>query len=143
MWYPTVPHLDMSLNEKSVPWLNRLLKGYKPVIWTHFGGAGGKDLRSLTLIRVLFRKGQGMEGIEFCHGTPFGINQVKKLGKPYRERSDAFLEFAVDGPGGEFINGVDLFYTKYKANMMRRFFSCKVTFTLQFRYLNIILLTTI
>ncbi|KAF6817714.1 F-box domain-containing protein, partial [Colletotrichum plurivorum] len=103
---PDVPGPSLCLNEDSFPPRDHYLGGYNPLLWTSFGGPGGAYLRHFTGLSVVW--GRGVHRIDFAHDVAVPFEQ-RTLGclesKPWTKNND----FAVDGPGGEIIEAVELF----------------------------------
>lgn len=115
LWYPDVPAPALCLNQDALfPSPDYLVSHlqYKPLIWCHFGGPGGKYLPHLT--RVLVTSGAGTRRIDFFFGgggedVPAECRSLGRLGglQASDSRREA-VEFPVDGPGGERIEAVEI-----------------------------------
>ncbi|KAF6817420.1 F-box domain-containing protein [Colletotrichum musicola] len=114
IWYPDVPGPSLCLNEYSFPPRDHYLGGYNPLLWTSLGGPGGAYLRHFTGLSVVW--GRGVHRIDFAHDVTVPFEQ-RTLGcldsGPWTEN----IDFAVDGPGGEIIEAVEVF--RYNAEEVR------------------------
>ncbi|KAK1671768.1 hypothetical protein BDP55DRAFT_675361 [Colletotrichum godetiae] len=104
MWYPEIPGPNLCLNEASFPPREHYLDGFKPLFWTSFGGPGGIHLRRLINLKVILGAA-GIRRIDFTYDTPaldraFGCQMPGEWTKE--------IEFTIDGPGGEFINAIEI-----------------------------------
>ncbi|TDZ14321.1 hypothetical protein Cob_v012750 [Colletotrichum orbiculare MAFF 240422] len=107
LWYPEIPASTLCLNEDSFLPRDHYMDGYKPLFWTSFGGPGGIYLRNLTELSVTWGGG-GIRRIDFVHNTSvprehgtFGCQPPEDWAKN--------IKFSIDGPGGEFIDTIDVF----------------------------------
>ncbi|TDZ10344.1 hypothetical protein C8034_v012152 [Colletotrichum sidae] len=107
LWYPEIPASTLCLNEDSFLPRDHYTDGYKPLFWTSFGGPGGIYLRNLTELSVTWGGG-GIRRIDFVHNTSvprehgtFGCQPPEDWAKN--------IKFSIDGPGGEFIDTIDVF----------------------------------
>ncbi|KAH8647717.1 hypothetical protein BX600DRAFT_475765 [Xylariales sp. PMI_506] len=105
LWYPSIPPPDLQLNEHLFVPSDYFLDGYKPLLWTHFGGPGGIYLKYLIRISVVW--GGDIRRIEFVYseGSPIE-SQVLGRYKPHEYAKTA--DFAIDGPGGELIDIIEV-----------------------------------
>ncbi|KAI1879457.1 hypothetical protein JX265_002411 [Neoarthrinium moseri] len=93
IWYPDLPSSQLCLNEDFYIQREYHVSGFRPLIWTLFGGPGGIYLPNLTGIAV--HMGGSIPGIDFRYAPGCRI--------PW--------EFSIDGPGGERISGVEVYLT--------------------------------
>ncbi|VUC37109.1 unnamed protein product [Clonostachys rosea] len=111
LWYPEVPPASATLQNLELA-DNRYFtnsKYYAPLVWAHFGGQRGESLRNLVSITFTVNKG--------IMKMTFGYNSLPDLtlGRhvlplhEYWELPPA--KFIINGPGGEFITGVDVSYS--------------------------------
>jgi hypothetical protein len=89
---------------------------YQPMVWTHFGGRGGDLLSHLTRIEgiVISNTPERLFQIKFHYGGGgTDSRRVETIGghcRPGYTYITRTVNFAIDGPGGEFITGIDLLY---------------------------------
>ena len=107
MWYPSIPEPILNLHEHAFFDRSLHIETCKPLCWTHFGGCGGIYLRHLVQIRAYYYS--GITRIQFLYNAD-SPTPVQNLGKRYVANHPPPGKFDVDGPGGEFINGVDLYH---------------------------------
>ncbi|KAI0913366.1 hypothetical protein F4823DRAFT_65340 [Ustulina deusta] len=112
LWYPNIPGPTLSLNESSFWPRSNHLHGYQPLVWTTFGGPGGKYLNHL--IRISVTLGGGLRGIDFTYNTDVPV-EYRSLGHCPPKEDAKVVDFAIDGPGGEIINAVELDYSKLES----------------------------
>lgn len=106
LWYPSVPDPDLCLNDGSFTGENPFDSGYQPLCWVHFGGHKGVDLRSLTEVCVT-RLG-ALCSIEFLYDIKTTRKETQKLGRRISTMFSDVIRFPIDGPGGEFIESVEV-----------------------------------
>lgn len=111
LWYPDVPTPALCLNQDAFfpAWARFVSQHqYKPLIWCHFGGPGGKYLPHLT--RVVVTSGRGSRHIAFIFGGREDVPiECRSLGRlPIVGNGYHVVEFGVDGPGGERIEVVEI-----------------------------------
>ncbi len=112
LWYPNIPGPTLSLNESSFWPRSNHLHGYQPLVWTTFGGPGGKYLNHL--IRISVTLGGGLRGIDFTYNTDVPV-EYRSLGHCPPKEDAKVVDFAIDGPGGEIINAIELDYSKLES----------------------------
>jgi hypothetical protein len=114
LWYPDIPPPTLCLNQDAFfPARARFVAQiqYKPLIWCHFGGTGGKYLAHLT--RVSVTSGGGTRRIAFFFGevedVPTECRSLGRLGGLAAAAGrGADIDFLIDGPGGERIEAVEI-----------------------------------
>lgn len=99
------------MNEDSFPPRDHYLGRYNPLLWTSFGGPGGAYLRHFTGLSVVW--GRGVHRIDFAHDVAVPFEQ-RTLGCLESGPWTKNIDFAVDGPGGEIIEAVEVF--RYNAD---------------------------
>ncbi|OKL56123.1 hypothetical protein UA08_08708 [Talaromyces atroroseus] len=105
IWFPTIPLPNLCLNDESFTGENPLTAGYHPLIWTQFGGPNGVHLRSLTEICVTCLG--NLCSIEFHYDrTDTETPETQVLGRRTVTDFSDTMKFAIDGPGGEFVQSV-------------------------------------
>jgi hypothetical protein len=104
LWYPAEPSLHLDLNDRFFTGEHPVHAGFQPMMWTHFGGPRGKNLRHLTRVSC-----QGLENIQFEYDDETANSMATPFG--YREQNRYYLPdiFEIDGPGGEIIADIDVF----------------------------------
>lgn len=111
LWYPDIPHPSLCLNSDSFLPLKFYTDGYKPLVWTSFGGSGGIYLQHLTQVSVVCDS--SMRRIEFSYGQDALISHCT-LGRHIPSTYAKVINFPVDGPGGETINKVVVYPVDYR-----------------------------
>lgn len=106
LWYPEVPGLDLRLNDESFTGENPSASGYQPLFWTRFGGPNGIYLQHLTDVRLI--QLGNICSIEFNYDREYIQKEVGKLGRRPFTNFTRVTQFPIDGPGGEFIQTVDV-----------------------------------
>ncbi|KAL8828532.1 MAG: hypothetical protein Q9170_006562 [Blastenia crenularia] len=106
LWYPTVPSPNVCLNDESFTGESPSIAGYQPLFWTLFGGPGGIYLRSLIEVSVT-RLG-ALCDIDFRYDTEDISMKTRILGRRKITEFSRITRFAIDGPGGELIQTVDV-----------------------------------
>ncbi|KAI0810759.1 hypothetical protein GGR55DRAFT_678719 [Xylaria sp. FL0064] len=130
LWYPDIPGPSLSVNENSFLRRSDCLRGYKPLSWTNFGGPGGKYLAHLIQVSVTLMN--GLRGIVFRYDIDVPAED-RNLGHclPDEHASKStIIDFAIDGPGGEVINAVELDYFHIgpsSSTDLWRLYSCKMS----------------
>ncbi|VUC25839.1 unnamed protein product [Clonostachys rosea] len=129
LWHPKIPGNGLFVNYDSLTPTNELMSAYRPIIWTHFGGPRGIYLRALTGIRVIYESRSGGYGgnilqmkYQYVHEGACKPGALEPLGR-YEPRRHTGVEicFSVNGPGGDFINRVDMLYSHHDG-----FATCKL-----------------
>ncbi|KAI1310075.1 hypothetical protein F5Y03DRAFT_403682 [Xylaria venustula] len=107
-WYPDVPGPTLSLNDSSFIRPDIVSKGYRPLLWTIFGGPGGRYLSHLIRISVTIEC--GLRRIEFTYDIDVPA-EYRNFGRfEPASSSSVVVDFVIDGPGGEIINGIEIEY---------------------------------
>lgn len=126
LWYPKVPSEELYFNES--PLGEPLVPGYRPVIWNPFGSEDRSQLSSLTKITFTMI-GLQIYQIDIFHNTngfvsgmvlgPYGCWRGNGSGLPV----DLGLpvDFLIDEPGGERINGMQVMVEDYNESDARYF----------------------
>lgn len=115
VWFPQIPGRNLCLNEKEFPQRDSHMIGYRPLIWTLFGGPGGIYLQHLVAISV--HLDTQIPGIEFHYDDPTIPEENSTLG---RHKCEKFYgcgdptEFKIDGATGERINAVQVRLMAYE-----------------------------
>lgn len=95
LWFPGRPPTNVIHNEGSFPEGDPLIPGYRPVLWTLFGGYDGSKLSTLKKVAVEMGGDQLLD-MRFCYG-----------GKPRRE-SRFSAGFPMTKMGNELSRGFPL-----------------------------------
>ena len=106
LWYPDIPESGLCLNDDSFTGEDPSAIGYRPLCLALFGGPGGIYLRSLTEISVT-RLGP-LCSIDFHYNTDKVPAEWCKLGRHKCTEYEQVMRFAIDGPGGEIIDTVEV-----------------------------------
>ncbi|TKW48683.1 hypothetical protein CTA1_11015 [Colletotrichum tanaceti] len=106
-WYPDIPGPALCLNEESFAPRDHYLSGYKPLFWTTFGGPGGVHLRNLTGLTAIWGGG-GLRRVDFAYDVPVP-SEHRTFGCQKPGEWTKTIEFAIDGPGGELIDTIEVF----------------------------------
>lgn len=114
-WYPQVPRTypDLSFTSNYIDYYR-----YRVYCWVHFGGTGGVYLRSLIGISATFGTlPKGLRSIEFSYSGAIIPDNCRRLGTCC---SDAQIDFAIDGPGGERIEHIyfDRIYETFMVSLL-------------------------
>lgn len=104
LWYPSVPNVDLCLNEASFTGEPPSASRYRPLAWILFGGPEGVWLRHLTQVSV--RCDAHLYDIEFHYDTDWLTGAEVKLGRRHLISNPEPLRFHVDGRGGEIITAL-------------------------------------
>lgn len=107
MWYPDVPGPNLCLNEDSFSPRDHYLGGYQPLFWTSFGGQGGVYLQHLTGLSVVWGGG-GVRRVDFAYDVAVP-SEHRTFGCQMPGEWTRTIDFALDGPGGEIIEAVEVF----------------------------------
>ncbi|KAI1820610.1 hypothetical protein F4861DRAFT_522296 [Xylaria intraflava] len=107
LWYPDLPSLTLSLNENDYVPRDHFLDNYKPLFWTHFGGPGGKYLKHLLKVSVTLGDGLSLVRIDFTYNIDVPV-EYRSLGRYPPSVHSRVMDFAIDGPGGEVINAIEV-----------------------------------
>jgi len=109
-WYPRIPETSLFLNEDYFTARDTSTTRYQPLCCAQFGGPKGIYLCHLTGISVTF---QGtLRGIEFHYNTKDVPPECRRVGRYRASSYEEVMHFPIDGPGGEFIDGMKL-YLRY------------------------------
>lgn len=128
LWYPDKPPKRICFNEKSFSGGDPLVPGYRPIVWTLFGGEDGGYLFSLTKISIsIFQE-------QFCRMFFFYDNEERfprcslDLGSlPNMSRGHAYtVRFSIDGPGGERISTLQVAVRNKPDKMPARYINGEV-----------------
>ncbi|TQN67166.1 hypothetical protein CSHISOI_07829, partial [Colletotrichum shisoi] len=107
LWYPDIPGRALCLNEDSFAPRDHYSNGYKPLFWTSFGGPGGVYLRNLTSLTAIWGGG-GLRRIDFAYDMPVP-SEHQTFGCQESGEGTKTINFAIDGPGGELIDKIEVF----------------------------------
>ncbi|KAI9848445.1 MAG: hypothetical protein M1837_000240 [Sclerophora amabilis] len=122
-WFPDIPRESLFLNEHSFhgEYKNPVL--YWPLIHFQFGGSGGIYLPNIVALSVWIIDYEKLMGIEIEYNVEIDGATIHKFGRcgPFSEREernrfdadfspskDQKVSFNIDGPSGEYIEGVDV-----------------------------------
>lgn len=114
LWWPGIPYRHLSLHEHTFLKEVTYMHGHELFVWVHFGGHGGRNLHHLTQIRALGER--KLFRLEFSYepDADLGIVALARTkalaGRKEASADVAGTTFLIDGPGGEFINKVDIVY---------------------------------
>lgn len=110
-WYPQPLGPHVCLNEDSFPQRKNHIENYRPLFWTLFGGPGGIYLRHL--IGIAAHQSGIISGIDFKYDIEDVPTEYRTLGRhecdPSAPGCKEPMEFCIDGPGGELIDGVEVY----------------------------------
>ncbi len=109
-WYPDIAPSNLCLNEEAFPTRDpkaNYTTSFAPLFWCCFGGPGGKYLQHLTGIRVVTFRYLHLIHFSFDRDVPA---KHQSLGRFRRKDNLKHVEFAIDGPGGERIESVEVGY---------------------------------
>lgn len=109
-WYPRIPGHDLHLNDDYFTARPTSTARYQPLCWTMFGGPRGSHLRSLTGMSVTSLG--TLRGIEFHFNAENIPAASRRLGRYKPSEYAKVMHFDIDGPGGEFITGIEI-YVRY------------------------------
>ncbi|MCJ1349887.1 hypothetical protein MMC31_008130, partial [Peltigera leucophlebia] len=104
LWYPSVPGVDLCLNERSFTGEPPSATGYRPLAWILFGGPNGDWLRHLAQVSV--RCEGNLYDIEFHYDIDWLAGTEVKLGRRHLASNPEPLRFNVDGRGGVIITAL-------------------------------------
>lgn len=110
IWYPAIPSPNLCLNEIHFPQRHFYSTGYHPLFWTLFGGPGGEYLQNLT--RMTATLASYLHGLEFHYNSDNVPVSCRKLGRHAYDKHPGYsklISFAIDGPGGEVIEAVEVY----------------------------------
>jgi hypothetical protein len=116
-WWPDVPSYQLDLNERYMSHkLSFDYRDYRPLVWTHFGGNKGQLLRQLIRVEG-FVADLGYDclfQIRFhYHDKATNSSDMEIWGWEHWKYQDFHIKlvvFDIDGPGGEYLTGIDLLY---------------------------------
>ncbi|KAI9840876.1 MAG: hypothetical protein M1837_001255 [Sclerophora amabilis] len=119
-WFPAVPDEKLCLNEEYFLDPPREFRKYMPLTTMLYGGPQGIHLSNLVGLTVWIVDYERIYGIDFTYRIEVGGKKTHTLGRrgPFtdaepRMRGDAdsstdqSIEFQIDGPGGELIDGME------------------------------------
>ena len=107
LWYPHVPPKDLWLNEGSFTGQDPLRAGYRPLVWTHFGGQRGKYLQHIVGLFADYL--HRLHFLEFVYSdAACQEGMVGKLGRGDSSDLPSSSIFVVDGAAGERIESVEV-----------------------------------
>ncbi|KAL1970940.1 hypothetical protein VTN77DRAFT_2774 [Rasamsonia byssochlamydoides] len=125
-WFPDVPDDSFCLNETAFREIPRQPLEYRPLTVLLYGGPQGVHLNKLIGITVWIVDFERIYGIDFAYNTAVDGQKVHTLGRsgpfsdaeprsygPCDNSTDQRIDFPIDGPGGEIIEGVDVQQTEY------------------------------
>lgn len=104
IWYPYIPPLSLDLNQEAFPAPSLYGWGFRPLFWSRFGGPGGIYLRYLTTLTVC---GGGLQRLDFSFNIDVPV-EYRSFGRYENTEFTKFIDFTVDGAGGELINKVEI-----------------------------------
>lgn len=132
LWYPKIPDESLNLHEDSfVNWRRHTTDlHFRPLFWTHFGGPKGIYLKHLLGLRVLMCPGKllsiqydydnSVAGLRRSYEDRLGADgyqkshiHVENLGRWIEDDmpdEKTAVRFSIDGPGGEYINAIELHF---------------------------------
>lgn len=98
----------MCLHEQSFFQAETYTATYWPLLWTKFGGLGGRYLCHLTGIVV--HSNGAITGMYFQYDTDDVPSDCRGMGRHSCSQSgcDRPMNFTIDGPGGERITGIEV-----------------------------------
>jgi hypothetical protein len=106
IWYPDIPPLTVSLNEKFYVSRQFYTGGYNPLFWCCFGGPGGIYLPHLTQVIVTCcRAAWVVMDFSFDIEVPA---ECRRFGRSISPRQSHRASFPVNGPGGEVIDKIEI-----------------------------------
>lgn len=106
LWYPDKPPKGICFNEESFSGGDPLIPGYRPIVWTLFGGEDGSCLSSLTKISISVVQDQFYRMSFFYNNEerfPRCSLDLSNFPNMYQESAHT-RHFSIDGPGGERIS---------------------------------------
>ncbi|KAH6621557.1 hypothetical protein B0J18DRAFT_450642 [Chaetomium sp. MPI-SDFR-AT-0129] len=104
IWYPDLPPPSLDLNEEAFPAPSLYGWGFRPLFWSRFGGPGGIYLQHLTKLTVC---GGGLQRIEFSFDIDVPV-ECRSFGRWENTEFTEFVDFYIDGAGGELIDRVEI-----------------------------------
>ena len=125
LWRPVIPPSDVDLNCTMYDAGNPLATGYKPLCWTLFGGPAGNQLANLIEVDVTMRS-SSLHSIGFLYNTDDISRGYRRFGGLAHWTKET-VSFAIDGPGGEFIESVEMEHLHYDAKTSCRLRSLKAS----------------
>ncbi|KAK0716503.1 hypothetical protein B0T21DRAFT_375044 [Apiosordaria backusii] len=114
IWYPDIPPAHLDLNDDFFLPAHSYKWGFRPLFWTHFGGPGGiylKHLHGLTW--------ETYDVLTFETNEERVPSECRTFGRAPLLRDDDSCSdlggdfFAIDGPGGERINAIEIWQKYY------------------------------
>ncbi|KAF2258001.1 hypothetical protein CC78DRAFT_157752 [Lojkania enalia] len=111
LWYPSKPPNELYLNESSFTGQNPCHIGYRPLLWNHFGGQRGSDLKNIVALFVQSK--YRLSSLEFVYDGICGYSS-RKLGRCNDEVVHPGSTFIIDGIAGELITSVAVHVEKDK-----------------------------
>lgn len=108
LWFPGFPPPSFDLNLHSFPQGLQYTNGFRPLIWTHFGGLNGIYLVNLVAIRFHFN--QELYGIDFRYNDDCVPDSCYSIGRHKCTGRSCYgdYEFYIDGPGGELVASIEI-----------------------------------
>ncbi|KAI5921644.1 hypothetical protein F4810DRAFT_677085 [Camillea tinctor] len=106
LWYPDVLPSSMSLSKSIFPARDDVCREYKPLFWLSFGGPGGSYLRNLVRISALCGE-ETPQRLDFFYNNQNPIER-QSFSRHFATEFSNTMDFAIDGPGGEIINAVEV-----------------------------------
>ena len=116
LWYPNVPPKAFFLNEESFADQDLLSDGYRPLIWTNFGGSRGEGLEHIVAISVP-RSADRVLGLQVVFDDTRDTTKSSKLGCYDVRLTRPHTVFTIDGAGGERLVSVQVGIHKPKAQV--------------------------
>lgn len=116
LWFPGFPPLSLDLNLHSFPQGLSYTNGFRPLIWTHFGGPKGIYLRNLVAIR--FHVNHELYGIDFRYNDDYVPESCRSIGRHKCPGRSCYgnYEFDIDGPGGELVASIEISLFTFHGN---------------------------
>lgn len=108
LWFPAFPPSSLDLNLHSFPQGLRYANGFRPLIWTHFGGPKGIYLKHLVAIRFHFSK--ELYGINFLYNDDCVPDSCCSIGRHKCPGRSCYgdYKFDLDGPRGELVASIEI-----------------------------------
>ncbi|KAE8147809.1 hypothetical protein BDV25DRAFT_159511 [Aspergillus avenaceus] len=113
MWSAGIPDQSLFLNEASHTGALPRPTKYQPLFWVHFGGPKGALLSSLVQISAVYWL-KTLMGFAFRYETDDGPGDGQWLQQCSGGFRRLVSNFSIDGPGGEFIEKVEIGGEQYE-----------------------------